>query len=96
MRYLRVRWIHGTDEEPVLMYLEVDDEGYETRKVEQYRNGHRDIAHRGGESGSTALSPEPLPSLEVINSQDEFEGEEIAAADFEEVWLEALRWFDEP
>jgi hypothetical protein len=95
MRYLRVRWFHDLDDEPVLIFSELDDQGYETRKIEQYRSGRRDIAHAAGWTGSTSLSSEPLPTLDFINAQEEFEGVEIPASEFEEVWQEAWRWFDQ-
>jgi len=96
MRYLRVRWLHGLADEPVLLYSELDEAGYEVRKVEEYADGHRDVANSGGDTGSTFLSESPIPPLESINSQPEFDGEEITADEFERVWAEAWEWFDEP
>jgi hypothetical protein len=35
MKYLKVVWVHDLPGEPVLLYSEVDDEGWEIRKVER-------------------------------------------------------------
>ena len=95
MRYIRVRWIHELADEPVQLFSELDEDGFELRKVEQYANGHRDVASRVGGTGSTLLGEEPVPSLDAINAQSEFVGEEITANDFERVWNEAWKWFDD-
>jgi hypothetical protein len=96
MRYVKVGGFHELDDQPVVLYSEVNDDGYEVRKVEEYADGHRDLANKGGETGSTFLSDVPLPGLAVINAQDEFVGEEITEDEFEEVWAAAWNWFDEP
>ena len=41
------------------------------------------------------LADEPIPPLDAINAQAEFAGEEITADDFERVWNEARKWFDD-
>lgn len=39
MQYLKVQWIHEFEDEPALICPEYDDEGWETRKTEVYRDG---------------------------------------------------------
>ncbi len=94
MRYQVVRWHHGIDEEPVLLYSEVDPGGCELRKVEEYRSGRLDVAGDGIETGSTRLSETHMPPLEDIDAMVEFSGYEISAAEFEDVWRRALEWFE--
>ena len=89
MRYQRVRWSHSFADEPVLLYSEISDDGFENRKVEEYADGRRDRAGNGQQFASTYLSAEPLPPLDAINAQDEFVGEEITAVEFETVWAAA-------
>jgi hypothetical protein len=88
-RYQKVHWAHEPPDEPVLLYSEITDEGVETRKVEQYRNGHLDYADSARSTGTTFLSEKTMPSLEDIARQGEFRPEAILKEEFEEVWRRA-------
>ncbi len=94
MRYQVVQWLHETDDEPVLLYSEVNRFGCEVRKVEEYRSGRLDVAGDGIETGSTILSETHLPAVEEIDGMDEFSAKEISVAEFEAVWRRALNWFE--
>lgn len=96
MKYLRVRWLHAFSDEPVVLYAEIDEDGYETRKVDEYRDGRLDVADERTETGSTRLSELPCPPLEEINADEEFDGHEIEAREFEDVWHRAWEWFHSP
>jgi hypothetical protein len=96
MRYQRVRWLHDSPELPVLLYSEVDDDGWEVRKVDEYVNGHRDLASANIETGSTMLGEDRMPPLEEINDDPQFEGVQITDQEFEAVWAHAKAWFDLP
>lgn len=39
MKYIKVIWMHSFDDEPTELYSEIDDERYETRKVEFFYLG---------------------------------------------------------
>ncbi|MFE0736648.1 DUF6881 domain-containing protein [Streptomyces sp. NPDC058855] len=90
MRYLKVLWRHDLPDEPVELYSELDDAGYEIRKVEIYRDGRQDFADGESSSGTTMLGEGPLPSLEEIGEQEEFCPSLIESAQFENVWRQAL------
>jgi hypothetical protein len=90
MRYLKVLWHHELSDEPVELYSEIDDAGYESRKVEIYRDGRRDFADGESSSGTTMLGEGPIPSLEEITEQEEFSPSLIEVADFERVWRQAV------
>jgi hypothetical protein len=91
MRYLRVVWHHDFDDEPVELYSKLDDEGYEVRKVEIYRNGLRNYADSVKSTGQTELGEIPVPSIEEIAEQEEFSPTWIGPAQFEEAWRLAVR-----
>jgi hypothetical protein len=40
MNYVRVEWKHPHQDEPILLYSELDEERFEVRKIEVFRNGH--------------------------------------------------------
>ena len=65
--YLKVEWKHDIDDEPVMLYSELDDHRMELRKVEIYRDGRADTADRESRSGTTKLSIEPLPPIDEID-----------------------------
>jgi hypothetical protein len=90
MRYLKVLWSHNLPDEPIELYSEIDDAGYEIRKVEIYRDGRRDFADGESSSGTTMLGESPLPSLEEIAEQEEFSPSLIEGVDFERVWRQVV------
>jgi hypothetical protein len=95
LRYQKVKWHHEFAEEPVVLYSEIDGDGMEARKVEEYRDGRLDLADATTQTGSTGLGEVPLPSLEEINAQPEFTGEAIGEEEFEQVWSRAWKWFED-
>ena len=84
--YLRVAWHHDFPEEPVELYSEVDDDGYEVRKVHVFRDGHLEYADADVETPMTGLSEVPIGPVESIAAQDEFSPAIIGRQDFEEIW----------
>jgi hypothetical protein len=89
VKYIKVRWLHASPDIPTLLYSELNPQLWEVRKVEAYADGRMDFADREGRSGSTKLSVEPLPPLEQILADPEFEPIAISAAEFESVWEQA-------
>ncbi|MFI7589918.1 DUF6881 domain-containing protein [Spongisporangium articulatum] len=88
MRYMRVEWRHDHADEPVLLFSEVEC-GQEVRKVEIFRSGEMGYADALTSRGGTVLGEGMIPTLEEINSSEEFMGREIGAADFERIWNQA-------
>lgn len=89
MRYLRVTWHHELPDEPVELYSEIDESGWEVRKVEVHRNGRRDYAGPEQATGTTMLSETRFPSIEEIAAQEEFTPHAITGDEFERVWQQA-------
>jgi hypothetical protein len=87
MQYIQVRWIHDFRDEPILIYCEIDDVGWELRKVEIYRNGDVSFASKAISAGASVLSTEPLPSLSEIASDTQFETEIISKEEFDNIWV---------
>ena len=86
MRYVKVAWHHDFEDEPVLYFSELGEDGYETRKVQVFRNGRSEWADEGHETGSVGLSEIPFSSVEEISSREEFDAMEISVGEFERVW----------
>ena len=91
MKYIRVKWKQSNPNEPVWLYSELDDNRWEVRKVEIFADGRRGYAGEGREFGGTGLGEVPIPPLEEIAKDHEFDPTEITQKEFEEVWLEAIK-----
>lgn len=87
--YVKVRWDHEFAEEPVEVFSELDNDRYEVRKVEVYRDGRLDWADASRDTDTIGLGDVPFPDLEEINSQEEFHAETTTAAEFEAAWARA-------
>ncbi len=85
---MKVDWQHDLADETVVLYSEVID-GWETRKVEVYRDGRIDHASEDVETGTAKLSEVLMPTVEDIAEQTEFVPVEISVDDFESVWRQA-------
>jgi hypothetical protein len=90
MQYLRVQWLHSFPHDPVEIYSEIDDDGWETRKVEIFPDGSMGYASATDATPSTALGDEPLPPLEEIAADPQFRPERIGKDQFEIVWAKRL------
>jgi len=89
MDYIQVKWIHSHPDEPILLFSEVDENGWETRKLEIFadnRVGFAD-ATEATTLTNTKLSREPLPSLTAISSDPQFQPVEITKDEFERLWI---------
>lgn len=89
VRYIKVLWHHECPEDPIELYSEVGDDGWEVRKVELYRDGRYGRASSEGSTASTGLSDEPIPDIAEIAALEEFTPNEISADEFETVWQNA-------
>lgn len=91
MQYLKVEWIHNFEDEPIIIYSEIDDKYNEIRKVEIYRNNKVGYADLNTEFGGTRLSEEPIPTLSEIALDSQFRPIEIDKQEFEKIWLEKVQ-----
>jgi hypothetical protein len=93
MKYFMTKWDHSSDDAPVMLFHEVDENEEETRKIEHFRNGTIGYADQNTSVRGIELSWEPIPSFEEIKENDvfdEFELELITPERFEELWHEAI------
>jgi hypothetical protein len=88
--YLRVVWHHDFPEDPVELYSEVGDDGYEIRKVQVFGDGRLEFADETRETEMTGLSEAPIGPVSDIARQEEFSPSVIGRQEFEEKWQQAL------
>ena len=89
MAYIKVRWKHEHPNDPILLYIEMDNERWEVRRVEVFPDGSFGYADRSTSRGTTSLSSEPISTLSQIAANPEFEPVTITNDEFEAVWLKA-------
>jgi hypothetical protein len=86
MTYIRVRWLHENANDPIWLLSELDDNRWETRKLEIYADGSNGYATKDEESGGTMLGLMPVPVIGEIASDPLFHPEEITKEEFEAAW----------
>ena len=86
MTYIRVTWKHDHRDFPVTLYSELDDQRWEIRKVEVFRDGRMGYASANEAAGGTMLGLVPVPYLSEIARDPEFEPVAITSGEFEEIW----------
>jgi hypothetical protein len=92
MNYIHCLWIHNFVDEPVVLVSELDENRFETRKVEYWRDGRVNLADENTpENNVVQLGLYPIDSLEDINSDRQFYAVEITKEDFERHWSLALQ-----
>ncbi|PWW60252.1 DUF6881 domain-containing protein [Actinokineospora spheciospongiae] len=89
MRYVKVHWHHDDEDDPVLYLSELDEDGYETRKVQFYGNGRSEYADADIDTASVGLSEVPFPSIAEISSQPDCAAESMDPEEFERAWARA-------
>ena len=90
MEYVLTEWDHDLDDEPYLVYSELDDGRMERRKVEFFRNGI--CFSYGAERGNQgALSGVPFPEdlRTVTGEAGECRAMSISRQLFQEIWNQA-------
>lgn len=86
MDYIDIEWCHELPLEPVRLVSELDGSRMEVRKLEFFRDGSVGRAWTGGSSIGTALSTEPVPTIDQISADVQFRATAIHEAEFEKLW----------
>ena len=90
MHYIKVFWLHSHADEPVILYSECDDEGWEQRKIEVWNDGCSGYADETTpDNGGTSLSEVPIPPLDEIAADPQFKPFAIDRDEFEKAWADA-------
>lgn len=87
--HFKVVWHQSDTSEPAVIYVEIDEERMETRKVHRFADGRTERADRAHSTEMTELSYLPTPPADKIRSQEEFEYTDITPEEFEDAWNNA-------
>jgi hypothetical protein len=91
MHYIRVKWIHAYPDEPIEIYSEFDEDRWETRKIEIFRDGTASYASSTEHSETSILAEVPISSLKEINSDPQFQAVEITQDEFQQLWVRVVQ-----
>jgi hypothetical protein len=91
MHYVKVEWKHKLNEEPVIIYMELDSNRRELRKIELYRDGKAGYASKQAEIGGSYLSEKPIPTLQKIAEDKQFIPHIISKKEFESIWNKYIK-----
>jgi hypothetical protein len=86
--YIDVTWHHDDPAYPVRLVSELDENRWELRKLEFYRDGRVGMASEEGATLDTALGIEPIPSIEEINGDRQFSAQSREPDAFQALWRE--------
>ncbi|MFC9995560.1 DUF6881 domain-containing protein [Nocardia sp. NPDC127526] len=90
MKYWKVIWHHDFDAEPIVIFSEIAEDGYETRKVQEYRDGRLLRTDGTDETAEIGLSEIPVGEIEDVAAQPEFSAFVISPEQFDDVWGRAV------
>ncbi|AZS13828.1 DUF6881 domain-containing protein [Paenibacillus lutimineralis] len=88
MKYLKCKWIHDFMNEPTIIISEIDENRFETRKIEIFRDGKFGLAALNLEYMNTRLGEVPLPDMD-----EQFEVQSISSQEFNEMWRDKIQSF---
>ena len=92
MEYLHVQWRSDLPHQPTDIYTELDDDRWETRKVEVFADGRIQYADGTDSTGKTDLGELPSPPLSERRHIDGLTTTVIDKATFEHMWNLARSW----
>jgi hypothetical protein len=95
MNYIDVAWISAEGTYPFRLVSELDDQAFETRKLEFFRSGTVGSASNYHATENTILGTTPVPSLAEICADPQFRGCELSSAEFELLWSQYGRPLNE-
>lgn len=87
LKYIMLKWIHDLKNEPCIIYSEIDDQQYEVRKIEVYKNGTVSKYAEKEADLQMELGDVAFPqNLDVINQDKQFYAQYISKEEFESIW----------
>lgn len=90
MEYLLVTWEHNFIDEPIKFYMELDPNRDQLRVIEVFEDGK--VAYASlEEEHETFLAIGKYPTVEEINSMDEFKATYITKKQFEDLWMKTRK-----
>jgi len=89
MRYSRLQWNHAHAAEPIEIFSEYDEAGWETRKVERFPDGAVGYASAAESEGGTQLSLIQRPLDVDVIAEPEFRVLDLKKDEFDQIWAEA-------
>jgi hypothetical protein len=88
-RYIAFRWLHAYELVPVAIYAEINDRGFENRRIDEFRDGRLERTDRYEPDLRTSLSQIEVPFPEELADDPVREVLPITREGFEALWERA-------
>ncbi|GGG68032.1 DUF6881 domain-containing protein [Paenibacillus radicis (ex Gao et al. 2016)] len=88
MRYICWEIISYEERVPQTIYSEIDDFGYEVRKIEKYFDGTVGYASHDREEGKTLLADQMIPTVDELNMENGIRARHLTSDEFKKLWFE--------
>jgi hypothetical protein len=89
MRYEKTVWTHSKPNFPRVIYNEINEQGWELRKVEIFPDGTYGFAGTEIRKEPTGLSETPIEPLFIAPAKPPLDITSISKEEFEDIWLKA-------
>lgn len=87
LKYILLKWLHNLEDEPYLIYSEINDQRYEVRKIEVYKDGTIHKCDEQIADPQIKLGDVEFPeNLDEINQYKQFYAKYISQEEFESIW----------
>jgi hypothetical protein len=87
--WVHVVWIGAPDDEAVDWYDELDAARWSIRCVRRFRDGSVQALSYASPDWRTEMPEVPIPPVDEINDNSDFQAKEITKIEFERVWSAA-------
>lgn len=96
MKYIRLIWVHNSDDSPVIQYYEYDDEDADTvvRKIEVFPDGRVGLASKEVEYGGSFFPEVVSMGLDEFVENKDMRYFFIRKEYFERLWNKSISIFD--
>ncbi len=84
--FIDVAWKHDFEADPIRLVSQLDNQRYEVRKLEFFRDGRVGYADGHKSTMGTQLGKLPVPPLIEINSDVQFDARIIESTLFNHLW----------
>ena len=91
MKYVKVEWNHDLPGEPIVIFSEVNDQGWEIRKIELFGDGAMISADAHHGLLAEVRFPDELSDITHAGGRGEFAASQISGREFDAMWQASMK-----
>src|SRR5437762_755633 len=89
--YFMCTWLAASSDEAFQYWDELDEERWSIRCVRKYRDGSFEAYSYDSPNWRDEMPEAPIPPVQEVNQDAQFDAREISGSEFEAIWQEAGR-----